>query len=67
MIATKSKHTKAQTLIKLISRPNGATVDELMKATSWQRHTVRSVISTEKKKQGLAIGLVDGRYKLANI
>ncbi len=64
-MATKSKPTKAQTLVKLISRPNGATVDELMKACGWQRHTVRAVISTEKKKQGLVIELVEGRYKLA--
>lgn len=63
-MAIKSKPTKAQTLVKLISRPNGATIDELMKATGWQPHTVRAVISIEKKKQGLVIELVDGRYKV---
>lgn len=64
-MATTSKPTKARTLIKLISRPNGATVDELMKATGWQQHTVRAVISTDKKKHELAIELVEGRYRLA--
>lgn len=63
-MAAKSKPTKAQALDKLISGPNGATADELMKATGWQKHTVRAVISTEKKKHGLAIELVEGRYKM---
>lgn len=63
-MATKPKPTKAQTLVDLISRPNGATIDELMKSTGWQKHTCRAVISTEKKKRELKIELIEGRYKL---
>jgi len=29
----------------MIARKNGATLDEIMKATDWQRHTVRGFIS----------------------
>ena len=38
-------------------RPEGATVDEVVAVTGWQRHTVRGVFSGAlKKKLGLAIG-----------
>jgi len=37
-------------------RPQGATIDEVAKATGWQRHTVRGVFSgTLKKKLGLTM------------
>ncbi|TMJ68325.1 MAG: DUF3489 domain-containing protein [Alphaproteobacteria bacterium] len=37
-------------------RPEGATVDEVARATGWRRHTVRGVFSgTLKKKLGLTL------------
>ena len=37
--------TKKAHVIRLLERPNGATVAEIMRATDWQPHTVRSFIS----------------------
>jgi len=40
----------------MLRRPEGATVDDVGRATGWQRHTVRGVFSgTLKKKLGLAL------------
>jgi len=40
----------------MLRRPAGATVDEVARATGWQRHTVRDVFSgTLKKKLGLTL------------
>jgi hypothetical protein len=40
----------------MLRRPEGATVDEVVSATGWQRHTVRGVFSgTLKKKLGLTL------------
>jgi hypothetical protein len=43
-------------VIAMLRRPEGATVDEVVSATGWQRHTVRGVFSgTLKKKLGLTL------------
>jgi hypothetical protein len=48
--------SKQMTLIKLLKRPGGAAIDEMAKATGWQRHSVRGVISgVLKKRLGLSI------------
>ena len=40
----------------MLRRSEGATVDEVVSVTGWQRHTVRGVFSgTLKKKLGLTI------------
>ena len=40
----------------MLRRPEGATVDEVARATGWQRHTVRGVFSGSlKKKLGLTL------------
>jgi Protein of unknown function (DUF3489) len=40
----------------LVSRPEGATLSELMLATGWQAHSMRGFLSgTLKKKMGLPI------------
>ena len=45
--------TKASRIIKLLSRANGASLDELMKASDWQQHSVRGFLSgTVRKKLG---------------
>jgi hypothetical protein len=43
--ATARAGTKKAHIIRLLKRPNGATVAEIMRATDWQPHTVRGFIS----------------------
>lgn len=51
------RQSKQQTVIALLRRPEGTTVDEVVAITGWQRHTVRGVFSGAlKKKLGLNIG-----------
>ena len=51
--------SKQDEVIAMLRRPEGATVDEVVSATGWQRHTVRGVFSGAlKKKLGLTLGSV---------
>lgn len=45
------KTSKQATMIKLLNRPDGATIDEMAKSTGWQRHSVRGVMSGVLKKR----------------
>ena len=48
--------SKQDEVIAMLRRPEGATVDEVVNLTGWQRHTVRGVFSgTLKKKLGLTV------------
>ena len=48
--------SKQDAVIAMLRRPEGSTVDEVVNATGWQRHTVRGVFSgTLKKKLGFTI------------
>jgi hypothetical protein len=42
--------SKGATILALIGRADGATLAEIMKATDWQKHSVRGWISTAGKK-----------------
>jgi len=56
--------TKQAQIIAMLQRPEGATIAEMVEATSWQAHTVRGSISGAlKKKLGLPIRAekVEGR------
>ena len=47
---------KLAIVIILLRRPEGASIEELVKATGWQAHSVRALISRAvKKKQVLAV------------
>jgi predicted ArsR family transcriptional regulator len=62
--------SKQALLIDLLKRKSGATIDELVKATGWQVHSVRGAISGAlKTKLGLAVASekVDGRGRVYRI
>ncbi|MBN1546461.1 MAG: DUF3489 domain-containing protein [Syntrophaceae bacterium] len=48
--------SKQETLIKLLTHPNGATMVEMAKLTGWQHHSIRGVISgVLRKRLGLSV------------
>jgi hypothetical protein len=50
------KQTKQQTCLDLLSRPEGATIEELQAVTGWQQHSVRGFLAwAVKKKLGLTL------------
>ncbi len=64
------KGTKQALLIDLLSRKDGATIDQIVTATGWQAHSVRGAISgTLKKKLGLTVTseAVEGRGRVYRI
>ena len=73
--ATKSRKpadiSKSAQIVNLLKRPNGASIPELVKVTTWQAHSVRGFMSgTLKTKRGLPITSEqtegkDRRYKIA--
>ena len=70
-IAPTERQTKLNTLIAMLRRGGGATIDEMAAATSWQVHSIRGALSgILKKKLGLEVTSekVQGRgrvYKVA--
>ena len=47
--------SKTAKILDLVKRPGGATLQELLKATSWQPHSIRGFLSVLGKKKGLAV------------
>ncbi|WP_062262418.1 DUF3489 domain-containing protein [Endozoicomonas arenosclerae] len=48
--------TKLHRVIKLLARPEGAAIHDIMKETGWQQHTVRGTLAGAlKKRLGLTI------------
>lgn len=48
--------SKLSHVIAILSRPEGVTLEEIAKATGWQKHTVRGALSGAlKKKHGYVI------------
>jgi hypothetical protein len=47
--------SKGAKILKLIGRPKGATLAELMKSVAWQAHSVRGYLSTAAKKHRIKI------------
>ena len=61
--------SKLDTLVTLLRRPTGATIQELAVATAWQTHSVRGALAGTLKKKGHTISseVIDGvrRYRIA--
>lgn len=50
------KPTKANAILDLLKSKNGASIDDMTKATGWQSHSVRGFLSgTVKKRMGLTV------------
>ena len=49
------KGTRNATMIALLERAGGATLEEIMSATAWQIHSVRGFISTLGSKHGYKV------------
>src|SRR6202163_1635313 len=47
--------SKGAKILELIRRPKGASLAEIVKATDWQKHSIRGFLSTAAKKHGLKI------------
>jgi hypothetical protein len=48
--------TKQERMLTLLSRPEGTSIEEMMKATDWQQHSVRGFLAgTVKKKLGFSL------------
>lgn len=58
-VVLKREVSKQALLIELMSRPEGATLAQMVQATGWQAHTVRGCLAGAlKKKLGLLIDSV---------
>jgi hypothetical protein len=67
---TPREGTKQALLISMLRRPEGATVEEVVEATGWQKHTIRGAISGAlKKKLSLDVtsDKVEGRGRVYRI
>jgi hypothetical protein len=52
----KPKQTKKQICLDLLTRAGGASLDDLQRATGWQRHSIRGFLSrTVRKMPGITL------------
>jgi uncharacterized protein (DUF3084 family) len=55
-LTTSGTFSKQDHVVALLKRDSGASIDDLMAATGWQRHSVRGVLSgVVRKKRGLKL------------
>jgi hypothetical protein len=64
--STTARSTKQDRVLALLSRPDGASLAEMMRTTEWQQHSVRGFLAgTVRKKLGFVVKSVkaegDGR------
>jgi Protein of unknown function (DUF3489) len=69
----KRRTTKGGSLLGLLQKPDGATIEEMMKASGWQAHSVRGFLSgTVKKRMRLTLKSIqpkegDRRYMVSGV
>jgi hypothetical protein len=51
--------TKQETVLAMLRRPEGATVAQIVEATGWAPHTVRGFFAGLKKRQGIAVEVLE--------
>jgi hypothetical protein len=51
--------TKQQAVLALLRRPDGATVAQIAEFTGWANHTVRGFFAGLKKRQGIAVEVLE--------
>lgn len=51
--------TKQQQVLTLLRRPEGATVAQIIDLTGWRQHTVRGFLAGLKKRQGIAVEVLE--------
>jgi predicted ArsR family transcriptional regulator len=53
---TKSSGSKKETVLELLRRKEGATIEQIANATDWQKHSIRGFLSgMVTKKMGLTL------------
>lgn len=65
--AKPAKETMGDVIVKLCSRPEGATSEQLQEATKWQAHTLRGYIAGTLRKRGHDIKLTRGKPSIYRI
>ena len=48
--ASQRRETKIGMVVKLLGRKNGSTIEQIVEATGWQKHTARAALTGLKKK-----------------
>jgi hypothetical protein len=51
--------TKQEAVLTMLRRPDGATIAQIVDATGWQQHTVRGFFAGLKKRQGIAVEVME--------
>lgn len=54
-----TKEKKSCLIFDILARPEGGTLEEVMEATGWQRHSVRGVLSNLQKEQQFTLLNID--------
>ena len=54
-------------VIEMMRGKNGATIEEIMEAMGWQRHTVRGFVAGAMKKAGYQVESLQARGRLAHL
>lgn len=56
--------SKADLMMSMVKRPEGASVAELVEAFGVLPHSARAVVSVESRKRGLTVKTVEGRLRV---
>jgi hypothetical protein len=55
---TTKRPTRADEVVELLRRTNGATIEEMVKRFGIQAHSLRAIISVESRRRSLKVELV---------